>query len=216
MHVDAGGVPVTDAGSIPAASTRSSRKPAAADLRDGGRSSVPGSLRLDHLAAPRQHPRPDELHDDFVLLLAVALDGHGCTELDMDRQVPLQGTEVLEPTQLSIILKTDFDACLARHPEIANHVIKGLINRLRISTENVRSLALMDVYGRVARLLLQVAEEVDGKLVVKEKLTQQDIADRVGSSREMISRILKDLKIGNYIEIHDKQITINESLPSHW
>ena len=121
-----------------------------------------------------------------------------------------------EPTQLSIILKADFDACLACHPEIAHHVIKELINRLRISTENVRSLALMDVYGRVARLLLQVAEEVDGKLVVKEKLTQQDIADRVGSSREMISRILKDLRTGNYIEVHDKQITINESLPSHW
>ena len=121
-----------------------------------------------------------------------------------------------EPTQLSIILKADFDACLAHHPEIAHHIIKELINRLRISTENVRSLALMDVYGRVARLLLQVAEEVDGKLVVKEKLTQQDIADRVGSSREMISRILKDLRTGNYIEVHDKQITINESLPSHW
>ena len=121
-----------------------------------------------------------------------------------------------EPTQLSIILKADFDACLTCHPEIAHHVIKELINRLRISNENVRSLALMDVYGRVARLLLQVAEVVDGKLVVKEKLTQQDIADRVGSSREMISRILKDLRTGNYIEVHDKQITINESLPSHW
>jgi CRP/FNR family cyclic AMP-dependent transcriptional regulator len=121
-----------------------------------------------------------------------------------------------EETQLSIISKVDFDACLAGHPAIAHHVIKGLISRLRMSTENVRSLALMDVYGRVAHLLLQLAEEVDGKLVVQEKLTQQDIADRVGSSREMVSRIFKDLKIGNYIEVHDKQITINENLPPHW
>jgi len=121
-----------------------------------------------------------------------------------------------ESTQLSIISKVDFDACLARHPAIANHVIKGLINKLRVSTENIRSLALMDVYGRVARLLLQKAENVDGKLVVREKLTQQNIADHVGSSREMVSRILKDLKIGNYIEIQDKQITINEKLPSRW
>ena len=121
-----------------------------------------------------------------------------------------------EETQLSIISKVDFDACMASHPVIAHNIIKGLIGRLRISTENIRSLALMDVYGRVAHLLLQLAEEVDGKLVVKEKLTQQDIADRVGSSREMVSRILKDLKIGNYIEVHNKQITINENLPPHW
>jgi CRP/FNR family cyclic AMP-dependent transcriptional regulator len=121
-----------------------------------------------------------------------------------------------QDTQLSIISKMDFDACLARHPAIAHHIIKGLISRLRISTENIRSLALMDVYGRVAHLLLQLAEEVDGKLVVKVKLTQQDIADRVGSSREMVSRILKDLKIDNYIEVRNKQITINEKLPPHW
>jgi CRP/FNR family cyclic AMP-dependent transcriptional regulator len=121
-----------------------------------------------------------------------------------------------EDSRLSIISKADFDACLARHPAIAHRVIQGLVSRLRISTECVRSLALMDVYGRVAHLLLQLAEEVDGKLVVKEKLTQQDIADRVGSSREMVSRILKDLKIGNYIEVHDRQITINEKLPPHW
>jgi CRP/FNR family cyclic AMP-dependent transcriptional regulator len=121
-----------------------------------------------------------------------------------------------ETTQLLVISKASFDDCMSRHPSIAHHIIKGLISKLRISTENVRSLALMDVYGRVAHLLLRLAEEVDGKLVVKEKLTQQDIADRVGSSREMVSRILKDLKIGNYIELRDKQIVINEKLPPHW
>jgi CRP/FNR family cyclic AMP-dependent transcriptional regulator len=103
-----------------------------------------------------------------------------------------------------------------RNPQLAFQIIRGLINRLRIATENVRSLALLDVYGRVARLLLQLAEPEDGQLVVRERLTQQDIADRVGSSREMVSRILKDLKTGGYIENRDKQILIREKIPHHW
>jgi len=61
-----------------------------------------------------------------------------------------------------------------------------------------------------------LAEEENGQLAVKEKLTQQDIADRVGSSREMVSRILKDLKAGGYISIENKQITIKEKLPHNW
>lgn len=83
-------------------------------------------------------------------------------------------------------------------------------------TENVKSLALMDVYGRVARLLLELAAEEDGKLVVNEKLTQQDIASRVGASREMISKIFKDLSIGGYITVEQRRITINKTPPRHW
>ena len=122
----------------------------------------------------------------------------------------------LEKTRLSIISRSDFESCVRRNPQLAFQIIRGLIKRLRIATENVRSLALLDVYGRVARLLLQLAEPEDGQLVVRERLTQQDIADRVGSSREMVSRILKDLKTGGYIENRDKQIIIREKIPHHW
>jgi CRP/FNR family cyclic AMP-dependent transcriptional regulator len=103
-----------------------------------------------------------------------------------------------------------------RNPQLALQIIRGLIKRLRVATENVRSLALLDVYGRVARLLLQLAEPEGERLVVRERLTQQDIADRVGSSREMVSRILKDLKTGGYIRIRDKRIIIEEKIPHHW
>lgn len=121
-----------------------------------------------------------------------------------------------EETRLSLISRDEFETAINHNSHIAIKVIRGLVQRLRIATENVKSLALMDVYGRVARLLLQLAVERDGALLVEEKLTQQDIADRVGSSREMISRILKDLKSGGYIEIHDKQIRINDRLPARW
>jgi CRP/FNR family cyclic AMP-dependent transcriptional regulator len=74
----------------------------------------------------------------------------------------------------------------------------------------------MDVYGRVARLMLDMAKLEDGKLVVQEKLTQQDIASRVGASREMISKIFKELVAGSYITIDRKRITINKTPPRHW
>jgi CRP/FNR family cyclic AMP-dependent transcriptional regulator len=133
-----------------------------------------------------------------------------------DNQTRSASVITAEKTCLSIISKGAFENSVDRHPQIALKVIRGLVRRLRGATENVKSLALMDVYGRVARLLLQLAEERDGVLSIEEKLTQQDIADRVGSSREMISRILKDLKIGGYIDVQDKQITISETLPERW
>lgn len=122
----------------------------------------------------------------------------------------------LDDTKLSIVLKRDFEGCLARHPEIALRVIKGLTKRLRMLTENVKSLALMDVYGRVARTLLSLAVEEDGKMVVQQRMTQRDIAAMIGASREMVSRILKDLTVGGYITMDKKSITINEKLPHAW
>jgi CRP/FNR family transcriptional regulator, cyclic AMP receptor protein len=74
----------------------------------------------------------------------------------------------------------------------------------------------MDVYGRVARLLLELAVKEDGGLVVPEKLTQQDIASRVGASREMIAKIMKDLAEGGYISIDKKRITVHKAPPRHW
>jgi len=71
-------------------------------------------------------------------------------------------------------------------------------------TDMVKNLALLDVYGRVARLLLQLAaEQDDGRLVVSERLTQQNIADRVGASRDMVNRIFKDLSAGGYIRLEN-------------
>jgi len=90
-----------------------------------------------------------------------------------------------------------------------------MTERMRMLAQNVSSLALLDVYGRVARVLLQQAREQDGVLMT-EKLTQQEIADMVGASRAMVSRILKDLKAGGYISIDKKCIAIHQKLPARW
>ena len=121
-----------------------------------------------------------------------------------------------EKSTFLVISKSDFKKVLSTHPELAFNLIRGLTHRVRHLTDNVRSLALLDVYGRVAKTLLSLATEKNDELVIDIKLTQQDIANRVGASREMVAKILKDLTIGGYISIEQKRITINERLPSHY
>lgn len=122
----------------------------------------------------------------------------------------------LKPTKAMIISKQSFKQCLADNSELAFNLIRNLTRQVRGLTDSVKNLALMDVYGRVARTLLDLAHEVDGKQVIEQKLTHQDIANMVGASREMVSRILKDLSRGGYITIDKKSITINEKLPPGW
>ncbi len=122
----------------------------------------------------------------------------------------------LEKSTFLIISKTSFKNCLVKHPEIGFNLIRELTHRLRATTENVKSLALMDVYGRIARTLLQLAKQDDGRYVISDKLTHQDLANMVGASREMVSRIMKDLAKGGYIAIEDKRIAIKEKLPPGW
>ena len=121
----------------------------------------------------------------------------------------------LVPSQFIVITRQDFMRCLSMHPEIALRVMKDLTNRLRDLTDEVRSLALMDVYGRIARTLLKLAEEHDGQLVVNQT-SRKDLANMVGSSREMVSRILRELERGGYIKIHGKRIIICDRLPPAW
>jgi CRP/FNR family cyclic AMP-dependent transcriptional regulator len=87
---------------------------------------------------------------------------------------------------------------------------------VRVLTSDVKSLALMDVYGRVARMLLELAVEREGLLVIEERPTQQEMANRVGASREMINKILGDLASGGYIAVEHDRITIARALPRAW
>lgn len=133
----------------------------------------------------------------------------------IDKQPRVASVMTTEPSTLMIISREDFLKCLAKNPEIAINLIKPMTSRMRMLAQNVSSLALLDVYGRVARTLLNEAVEEHGRLITG-KLTQQEIADMVGASRAMVSRILKDLKTGGYISIDKKRITILHKLPSRW
>jgi len=106
---------------------------------------------------------------------------------------------------------------IAAHPDFASHLIRKLIRSVRQATESVKSLALEDVYARVVRLLTDLSDPgPDGQRRVRERLTQQGIADRIGASREMVSRIFKDLGAGGYIAQDNGHIVVVRKLPAAW
>lgn len=137
-------------------------------------------------------------------------------ELAFDEGPRTASVATLEQCRLAVIPNDALRAFLAARPEAALALIRGLIGRVRHMTESIKDLALLDVYGRVAKLLLDLAREVDGRLVVDQRLTHQSIADRVNASREMVSRIMKDLTTGGYVGIEDGKIVILRRPPRAW
>jgi len=121
----------------------------------------------------------------------------------------------VEDSQFLVISKQDFLTCLADHPQIALNIIGYLVDQVRSLTERVSALALNDVYGRLAATLKDLAKDEGGTLITQ-PLTQQELAQMIGASREMVSRIFKELRAGDYIRIEDKRIVLNKKLPAHW
>jgi CRP/FNR family transcriptional regulator, cyclic AMP receptor protein len=150
------------------------------------------------------------------LILAIKGAGQYFGEMVLDEQPRSASVMTLEPAQFAILSRADFRAFLLTHAEVALQLIQNLIRVARGLNQNVRSLAMLDVYGRVARILLELAVQRDGKLMIPERLTQKDIAARVGASREMINRILRDLTAGGYVSVEDGRITINKAPPARW
>jgi CRP/FNR family cyclic AMP-dependent transcriptional regulator len=137
-------------------------------------------------------------------------------EMSLDGSPRSASVMTMEPTSCAIVTRANFRQFVLEHPEFALHLVEKLIQRVRITTETVKSLALSDVYSRLVRLIMALAVEQEGKLVVPEKLTQQDIAERVGASRDMISRLFKDLVAGGYLSVKDRTITVLKKPPSGW
>lgn len=138
-------------------------------------------------------------------------------EMALDGRPRSASVMTVEPTTCSVVTHALLREAIAADPDVAMNLIAKLIERARTATESVKNLALMDVYGRVARLLLSLAvEQPDGTAVVPQRMTQQDIADRVGASRDMVSRIFKDLTTGGYVAVNDRTITILRKPPARW
>jgi len=135
-------------------------------------------------------------------------------ELSLDGGPRSASVMTLEPTRCAVVPGADVRQFLAQNPDFALHLVRKLIRLARASTGHVKSLALDDVHGRVTRLLRALAQEEDGVLRVSERLTQQDIAERVGSSREMVSRVFKPLVEGGYVEVRGGRISLLKKLPA--
>jgi len=141
-------------------------------------------------------------------------------EMSLDGGPRTASVITLEKTTCVVVAGKHLREFLAQHPDFALNLIHKLIRRAREATESVKNLALLDVYGRICVLLMGLAANVppdaNGARHIEGKLTQQEIADRVGSSREMVSRILKDLVAGNYVAIGGGRISILRKLPANW
>lgn len=134
----------------------------------------------------------------------------------LDDQPRSASVITLEKTTCGIISKNEFKAWLADHPDAALSLLQNLVEKIRHLTESVKRLALSDVYGRLIKVLQDMAIEKDGLYLIPERPTQQDLASMIGASREMVSKIIKELTKGDYIKIEGKSLTINKKLPSSW
>jgi len=151
--------------------------------------------------------------DGREIVLSTQGPGTYFGDMMLDDGVRSASVMTLEPCRLAALSRDVFRDFLVHHPDTALALIKNLIRRTRSMNDRLRDLALLDVYGRVAKLLLSLAREVDGRLIIEERVTQQEIGERIGASREMVSRILKDLKAGGYVRLEGRRIVILRKPP---
>lgn len=119
-----------------------------------------------------------------------------------------------QASEVMTISRDDFHRTLMSSPELMFELLKVLARKVRIATDKLESLAFEDVYGRLVKLLIQLAKPHEDVWIVEDSLTHQEIANMIGSSREMVTRILKALTSGAYISIDRKRITIKRKLPA--
>ncbi|TAL64970.1 MAG: Crp/Fnr family transcriptional regulator [Burkholderiaceae bacterium] len=138
-------------------------------------------------------------------------------EMSLDGGVRSASVMTLEPCTCAVLGSAEVRACLAQHPDLAFDLLMQVIRRARTATDTARGMALLTVYGRVAALLQSLhGPAAEGASVTLRPITHQDIANRTGSSREMVSRLLKDLEKAGYIELGVKRITLLKALPARW
>lgn len=151
------------------------------------------------------------------IVYSVIASGDYFAEMWLDGGPRCASVMTLESSVCAIVGSEAFRDHLAREPDFALEVMSRLIRRVREATQKARELALLDVYGRVVSALeAHEGPAAPGRPVVLSPITHQAIASRVGSSREMVSRLLKDLERGGYLELGVKRITLRRKLPARW
>jgi len=142
-------------------------------------------------------------------------EGEYFGELSLLDHKPRSATVMtVTPCEFIAISRSSFQGLLRSDPEFLMQVTAEIVKRVRELTESVKDLALLDVYGRVSNVLDKLSDK-SGK-IDNPKVTHQDIANMVGSSREMVSRIMKQLIIGEYVEQCSQYILIKKTLPRGW
>jgi CRP/FNR family cyclic AMP-dependent transcriptional regulator len=134
----------------------------------------------------------------------------------IDGQPRSASVMTVEACRLAVLPRQHFLDCLEKHPAIAIILLKTLVQRSRGLVGRIGDMALLDVYGRVSNILLARVSKESEDAYPTLTITHQELANLVGSSREMITRILNDLKKGGFITIENRQITLINPLPKRW
>ena len=138
-------------------------------------------------------------------------------EMSLDGGPRSASVITLEASVCAVVARRTLERYIAEHPGFAFELLSKVIRRARVATLNARQLALNDVYGRLKLLLGALAmPQPDGTLRVAERLTHQEISNRLGCSREMVSRLMKDLERGGYVAVQDARIVLCKPLPQRW
>lgn len=139
-------------------------------------------------------------------------------EMSLDGGPRSANVEAIEACTCSVVSRAILLAYIAEHPEFALELMARLIRRARLATESARSVALIDVYGRLVRLLNQLAASpnAQGERPLLERCTHQVLSLHLACSREMVSRLLKDLETGGYVAVRDRRIWLLKPLPARW
>ncbi len=157
----------------------------------------------------------DEEGNEFIFNTFQAGDCFGELAL-LDDQPRSAHVVTTSDCECLVIPKAEFQRCVFNTPDAASATIRMLIARIRSMTEEVSCLAMLDVYGRIVRLFRNTSEVTDDGSLVTERMTHQEMANRIGSSREMVSKIIKDLTVGGYISTDKQRITLIKNLPERW
>ena len=154
---------------------------------------------------------PDEEGHEVILAIMGAHEFFGEMGL-FDDQTRSASAETLEACEMLRVSKAGFTGLLKDNFELAMLIIRNLVRRMREADRKIESLALIDVYGRVARLLIDQAQNVDGKWVVERAPAKQEMARMIGASREMVSRVVKDLHQKGLIRSEKRRIYVLDKL----
>ena len=155
--------------------------------------------------------------DGREVILSILKEGDFFGEMSLLDGEPRSASVVsMEDSNLYILKREGFLQTLMERPGMALRILVELSRRLRVADEKIGSLALLDVYGRIAGALLQIARSegkvIGDRLVIDERPTQQDIASMAGASRETVSRVLNDLVKSGLITMEGKKVYINRDL----
>jgi CRP/FNR family cyclic AMP-dependent transcriptional regulator len=146
--------------------------------------------------------------DGREVILSVLGDGDFFGEMALIDDEPRSAHVIaMRDSQLLVLRRDDFQAQLVAQPKIGLKLLRVLVQRLRRADEKIGGLVLLDVNGRVARLLLDMADEGGGPKITR-RLTHHTIAQMIGSSRETVSRAMRELVERGLIEVSRREISI--------